>query len=80
MFIVDRQSFIDFVDGDLLLNESGKIKKLGDKQENYEALEKLERGETIYFSMDGVIISKMHSKDGTYVEEPFNETRKKKEK
>ncbi|MFA5457539.1 MAG: hypothetical protein WC261_07930 [Synergistaceae bacterium] len=51
----DRQAFIDCANGDLLIVEKGVVKALGDAAS--EAMEAHERGEKIYLTVDGVIVS-----------------------
>jgi len=58
--LCDRQQFIDCANGDLMTrNEKGQITQLGDGAFN--ALEASIRGETVFLTVDGEIVSKIEN-------------------
>lgn len=64
MIICDRQNFIDCVNGDLLIRDAqGRITHLGDAATD--AVAAHNRGETVYLTVHGRIVSKISN----YVEE-----------
>lgn len=65
--ICPRQHFIAFVKGHLLTNEFGVITELGDAAGDHVAA--VERGETVYLTIGGDIVSRISQKDDAYVEE-----------
>lgn len=71
MFIVERESFIDWTRGYLLRRERGKL-VVGDRKENEEAMKRLEAGETIYLTVDNEVFSRLNKVDGAFVEEKID--------
>jgi len=71
MFIVERESFIDWTRGYLLRREEGKL-VVGDRKENEEAMKRLEAGETIYLTVDNEVFSRLNKVDGAFVEEKID--------
>lgn len=53
--VCDRKAFIDCANGDLLCVEKGVITALGDAAS--EAMEAHDRGEKVYLTINGVIVS-----------------------
>lgn len=64
----DRKAFIDCANGDLLIVEKGVIKALGDAAS--EAFEAHRKGERVYLTVDGVIVSTIQN----YKEERISDT------
>jgi len=71
MFIVERESFIDWTRGYLLRRERGKL-VVGDRKENEEAMKRLEAGETIYLTVDNEVFSRLNKVDSAFVEEKID--------
>lgn len=59
MQTVDRAHYILWTQGTLLLNQEGHAVVVNEKQ-CIAADEALERGETVYLTIDGVIVSEMN--------------------
>lgn len=57
--VCDRQAFIDCAKGDLLIVEKGVVKALGDAAS--EAMDAHNRGERVYLTIDGVIVSSIQN-------------------
>lgn len=68
MFCVDRQRFIDYALGDLFMNLDRNIVAHGDDIRHEEAEARMEAGETIGLTDQGVIVSTMAMEDGVFVE------------
>ena len=72
--IVDRTSFQAYASGTLLDRDKQGRVLIGDTVENHEALAALERGETIYLSVNRQIVSEMREVDGVFTEREIAKT------
>ncbi|MBU1248292.1 MAG: hypothetical protein KKB70_06315 [Proteobacteria bacterium] len=71
LFIVKRQPFIDYINGELLVNEGGHVRVSDDAR--HEAAEiRLRNGETVGFTVDGVLFSTISLVDGCFKEVLIN--------
>lgn len=58
--VADRQQFMDCVNGDLMMrNAAGEVTQLGDAATH--AVEAAERGETVWLTVGGRIVSKIEN-------------------
>lgn len=69
MFVVDRDSFISWVQGIMLDRDSSGNMIIGDDIRNEEAHERLLKGEDIYLSDCGEIVSKIRNTGEEFLEE-----------
>jgi hypothetical protein len=73
VIIVDRNSFQAYASGILLDRDKQGRVLIGDTVENHEALAALERGETIYLSVNRQIVSEMREVADVFEERCISE-------
>jgi len=68
MLIVDREHFISYIKGILLLNNNGNVFAI-DELKCKQAEEKLNNGEEIGFTINNILVSKIYkNEDDEFVE------------
>jgi len=66
--VVDRASLIALTEGILLSRDSDGHVIIGDRQECYDAIDALNRGETVLLTVSGRIVSQVKKTKRGYVE------------
>lgn len=71
MLVVDRSSFRAWAQGVLLDRDAEGRCIVGDNADHDEAERRMEAGETVLLVVNGVVVSTMRLKDGSYTEEVY---------